>query len=132
MTPLKAAVERAKSYLNVYEIARALDDGEPGTGFVTLPIADLRLILAALAEREWRPIETAPRGSVSDHVGCRGESEWFSALVVRTGAVHTVRRRAWPQGDHWQDKNGTIYSAAYFDLWQPLPDGPEQPGERGE
>jgi hypothetical protein len=79
----------------------------------------------ATAEPEgWKMIESAPKGTPSEDVGCRDVSEWFSAKSVDAQVVVTIRRRAWPHEDQWQDKRGTIYSANYFDLWMPLPASP--------
>lgn len=67
MTPeLKAAVERAQAYITVYQRPVVVHAGDPGTGFVTLPIADLRLILAALAERQPLPEPPQDGGSAND------------------------------------------------------------------
>ena len=58
---LKAARERVEQFIAVYrQTNHPRPKFRPGE-YVSLPIADIRLILAALDEQEWRPIETAPR-----------------------------------------------------------------------
>ncbi|MGB6084991.1 hypothetical protein, partial [Parvibaculum sp.] len=83
----------------------------------------------------WRPIDTAPKGVVTEDAGCRGASEWFLARPSehyrRHGAAPMVviRRRPWPQDDSWSDNGETFYVPAYFDGWQPLPTPPVNQSE---
>lgn len=73
---------------------------------------------------EWQPMETAPKGHITENVGCRGSSDWFKARVaVKFGRGNPdhhliVRRRPWPQDDRWEDRDTATYSPDYFDAWQ--------------
>lgn len=72
----------------------------------------------------WQPIETAPKGHVTENAGCRGASDWFRARVSAkykdaNPGEFIVRRRAWPQGDSWQDRDKTNFAHDFFDAWQP-------------
>ena len=74
----------------------------------------------------WQPIDTAPKGCVTEDAGCRGESEWFFGRVSSEFRKHgaapfvVIRRRAWPQEDSWADNGETHYVPRYFDAWAPL------------
>lgn len=73
---------------------------------------------------DWQPMETAPKGQPTENIGCRSVSEWFEARVavwIGTGRREwlTIRRRAWPQEDSWEDKDNTYYASNYFDGWRP-------------
>lgn len=122
MTPeLKAAVERVENELS------AVSD----YGFVTAVVrqSDLRLILAALAEREWRPIETAPRDGtrfdVWDLGGWRDPECWHAsaedaAELNEPGFVgHLVYRM----------DNGELNIVHCATDWMPLPPPPQEGGE---
>lgn len=75
---------------------------------------------------DWQPIETAPKGCVTEDAGCRGSSEWFfgrtSAEFRKQGAAPfvVIRRRAWPQEDSWECNGEANYVPGYFDGWAPL------------
>ena len=62
--------------------------------------------------------------NIKDDAGCRGPSEWFMAKPsTKYGSAApavVVRRRAWPQDDHWEDNGETYYRPDYFDAWRPL------------
>lgn len=72
----------------------------------------------------WLPMETAPKGHPTESAGCRGSSDWFRARVseryrAANPGEFIVRRRAWPQGDSWEDRDMTFYAPDFFDGWQP-------------
>ena len=74
----------------------------------------------------WQPMDTAPKGRITENVGCRGSSEWFRARVSEKYRAANpdsliVRRRAWPQDDRWEDMDGTNYVPTFFDAWQTPP-----------
>jgi hypothetical protein len=78
----------------------------------------------------WQPIETAPKGCITEDVGCRGVSDWFLGRVAkpyRAGRPPfiVIRRRAWPQGDSWTCADETHYVPDFFDGWLPLAAAPE-------
>lgn len=84
---------------------------------------------AAMAGRghgiDWRPMETAPEGEITDDVGCRGASEWFLGRPAQKYADFrppfiVIRRRAWPQGDNWECAGQAFYVPSFFDAWAPL------------
>ena len=72
----------------------------------------------------WQPIETAPKGHITENVGCRSHSEWFRARVFEkyraaNPGMFIIRRRSWPQDDNWEDRDGTTFVPEFFDAWQP-------------
>ena len=76
---------------------------------------------------DWQPMETAPKGHVTESVGCRSTSDWFEGRVSapyygdHNPGTFTIRRRAWPQDDGWQDQDETTFAPDFFDGWRPLP-----------
>ncbi|WP_127524645.1 hypothetical protein [Mesorhizobium sp. Z1-4] len=74
----------------------------------------------------WQPIDTAPKGCVTEDAGCRGNSEWFLGRTAKkfrkigTAPIVVIRRRPWPQEDRWADNGETHYVPDYFDAWMPL------------
>ncbi len=77
---------------------------------------------------DWQPIDTAPKGHVTESAGCRGASDWFKARIAKIDIgdpdhSQIIRRRAWPQEDGWEDREQSTYSPDYFDAWQPLTKG---------
>ena len=76
-----------------------------------------------LTFNDWMPMDTAPKGHITESVGCRGASNWFQAKCsekykAANPGTFIIRRRAWPQEDSWQDRNGTIFSPDFFDAWR--------------
>jgi hypothetical protein len=87
-------------------------------------------MIEALAS--WRDIKDAPKGCITEDVGCRGQSEWFIGRVARQyrqgrPPFIVIRRRAWPQEDSWSCAGETCYVPEFFDAWMPLPAPPVQP-----
>lgn len=139
MTPeLKAAVERAKHAVAI--------DGIIGR-MTMVKTADLRLILAALAEREWREwrewreIAKDPPPRYGPMFDVLVREEMFPKMFHRIADC-------WRQDEdcgeefagkivNWSGSRDTILEvidAVYWMPIAPLPDDPEtqQPGERGE
>ena len=121
MTPeLKAAVER---------VERDLRDGQ---GSSEVSNHDLRLILAALAEREWRPIETDPPPRYGPMFDVLVREEMFPRTLHRIADCWRQDDGCGPELDgkivNWSGSRDTILEvidAVYWMPIAPLPDGPE-------
>jgi hypothetical protein len=109
MTTLKAARDRVE-----YVLRLEGDAPEFATdGTVVVEAADLRLILAALDEQEWRPIDTAPRDGTP-------------ALLWYKGKTHVAAY--WVQGPWkagmWCSETVGFGDGQNFTHWRPLPAPP--------
>lgn len=132
MTPeLKAAVERMR-----HEV-EAADFEHVSSNLVD----DLRLILAALAEREWREIAKDPPPRYGPMFDVLVREEMFPKMFHRIADCWRQDDGCGPEFDgkivNWSGRRDTILEvidAVYWMPIAPLPDGPEtqQPGERGE
>jgi hypothetical protein len=119
MTPtLKAARERVEYILRLEGDAPEFAT----TGKVVVEADDLRLILAALDEQKWRPIETAPRdGTVFDT--WQVSSSWQGRVID-----------CWIAGDDYPQWRGRVLSTDDIQMvtgpdddathWRPLPAPP--------
>ncbi|MFH5773546.1 Lar family restriction alleviation protein [Paracoccus sp. NGMCC 1.201697] len=93
-------------------------------------------VLELEAAQQWQQIETAPKGEITEAVGCRGESEWFLGRVAEKYASGrppfiVIRRRAWPQEDSWTCAGEAYYVPDFFDAWLPIRAALNQTGGRG-
>ena len=117
--PYPTATQKAKALLAQYHAAKATyESPDPhdreerrydSMNAARARVEDVALVEALLAEREWQPIETAPR-----------DGSWV--LVHERQEVPMVAR--WYLGG-WQNEDG--YEPAECDIthWQPLPAPPE-------
>ena len=111
MTPeLKSAIVQARAEVEA-ELELSVQDG-----WVCLPVHDLRLILAALAEREWREMETAPTNGQSVLLFCPRARDYGYARI----------RLTWRKDGLWQGANNTLWPPTH---WMPLPPPPQEGGE---
>ncbi|QEH36565.1 hypothetical protein OJF2_51490 [Aquisphaera giovannonii] len=93
--------------------------------------ADVEKARAALAKHRatalhddgWQPIETAPKGEITEDVGCRGVSEWFIGLQS-DGDVRKIRRLPTMHSYDFADTEQVYYAASWFTHWMPLPKPP--------
>ncbi len=111
--PLKAARERVEEAVSILERMGK-------TGFPA--VDDLRLILAALAEQDWRPIETAPRDGTRFDVWCaspgwqgREFDCWFGTHPDSPWQGHLIN--ICPM----RGQTGIVTDAVF---WRPLPAPP--------
>lgn len=73
----------------------------------------------------WQSMDSAPKGAITEDVGCRGESVWFLGRVAeryRAGRPEyiVIKRRGWPNEDSWVCAGETYYMPDFFDAWSPL------------
>lgn len=74
----------------------------------------------------WLPIDSAPKGCVTEDAGVRGSSEWFLGLR-KDGDVRRIRRLPEMHGHAWADSDETFYVSEWFTHRQPLPKPPASP-----
>ena len=88
----------------------------------------LEAALRQCAEMAWKPIETAPKGEITEDVGNRGSSEWFLGLNI-AGDIRKIRRLPEMHSFTWIDGENTHYAAEWFTHWMPLPTPPAEGGD---
>lgn len=86
-------------------------------------------LLAAAEQLEWRPMDSAPKGCVTEDAGCRGSSEWFLGLR-EDGDIRTIKRLPDIYSHTWCDRDETWYTNEWFVAWHPLPETEETNNER--
>lgn len=116
-----------------WEDGRGSSDPTANARAIALVPALIREVLAHRKAEAWQPISSAPKGCITEDVGCRGPSEWFLGRVspeFRAGRPPfiVIRRKAWPQGHSWECAGEAWYVPRFFDAWRPLPTTPEAEG----
>lgn len=72
----------------------------------------------------WLPIESAPKGELTESVGCRGSSERFLGLH-KSGEIMIIRRLPTMHSYDFSNDCDDYWTANNFIGWQPLPAPPK-------
>lgn len=88
----------------------------PASGLFDEAADEIEKLTAALAEREWREMETAPTNGQSVLLFCPRARDYGYARI----------RLTWRKDGLWQGANNTLWPPTH---WMPLPPPPQEGGE---